>query len=375
MQILLPLALLILLAVCGFLFIVYRKLQTLQQPQAGEQNMFMLLQQQLQEMTKTVDQKMGETYRSMGENQHRLQQTIQDQFAHNAQIMQGITGSSTKMIAEITEKLTSLDKTNQQVITFSQQLTNLEKVLTNQKQRGNLGEAGLRLVLENILPPTAFALQYQFDDGDIVDAVIFAKEGMIPVDAKFSLDNYTRLINESDPEKRAQLESEFKNDLKKRIDETGKYIKPMAGTMEFAFMFIPAEAIYYDLLVNEVGAVKVNTRNLIDYAFNEKKVIIVSPTTFAAYLQTVLQGLRAFQIEEGAKVIRKNVEMLTKHLKAYDDFMKRLGVSLGTTVNHFNTAYKEFGKIDKDIVKITEGERQIEPLSIDRPQADDTDAD
>ena len=317
--------------------------------------MFMLLQQQLQEMTKTVDQKMGETYRSMGENQHRLQQTIQDQFAHNAQIMQGITGSSTKMIAEITEKLTSLDKTNQQVITFSQQLTNLEKVLTNQKQRGNLGEAGLRLVLENILPPTAFALQYQFDDGDIVDAVIFA--------------------NENDPEKRAQLESEFKNDLKKRIDETSKYIKPMAGTMEFAFMFIPAEAIYYDLLVNEVGAVKVNTRNLIDYAFNEKKVIIVSPTTFAAYLQTVLQGLRAFQIEEGAKVIRKNVEMLTKHLKAYDDFMKRLGVSLGTTVNHFNTAYKEFGKIDKDIVKITEGERQIEPLSIDRPQTDDTDAD
>ncbi len=371
MQILTIVTTLLLIAVCGLLFVLYRKLQTLQQPKAGEQSMFLLLQQQLQEMTKTVDQKMGETYRSMGENQHRLQQTIQDQFAHNTQIMQGITGNSTKMIAEITEKLTSLDKTNQQVITFSQQLTNLEKVLTNQKQRGNLGEAGLRLVLENILPPTAFALQHQFDDGDIVDAVIFAKEGMIPVDAKFSLDNYTRLIHEDDPEKRAQLETEFKNDLKKRIDETSKYIKPRSGTMEFAFMFIPAEAIYYDLLVNEVGAVKVNTRNLIDYAFNEKKVIIVSPTTFAAYLQTVLQGLRAFQIEEGAKVIRQNVEMLTKHLKAYDDFMKRLGVSLGTTVNHFNSAYKEFGKIDKDIVKITEGERQVEPLTIDRPQTEE----
>ncbi|KKS52771.1 MAG: hypothetical protein UV18_C0005G0205 [Candidatus Magasanikbacteria bacterium GW2011_GWC2_42_27] len=261
------------------------------------------------------------------------------------------------MIADITEKLTTLDKTNQQVIGFSEQLGNLEKVLTNQKKRGNLGEAGLQLVLENILPPTSFQLQYGFPDGDIVDAIIFTKEGNICIDAKFSLDNYQRILDSIDDKQKEQ--------------ETSKYIKPKENTLDFAFMFIPSEAIYYDLLVNEVGAVRVNTRNLIDYAFREKKVIIVSPTTFAAYLQTVLQGLRALNIEEGAKEIRKNVEKLGKHILAYEDYMKKLGMSMSTTVNHYNTAYKELAKVEKDVVKITDGEKEIEPLLLDKPKMEE----
>ena len=361
---------LLLLVALGGLFLLYKKIQELQKPKQGEQNLFLLLQNQLQELTKTMDQKMSETKRSVSENQRHLHQTLQEQFTQNTKIIHDISSESTKMISQITEKLTSLDKTNQQVIGFSEQLANLEKVLTSQKQRGNLGEAGLQLVLENILPPTAFALQYQFDDGDTVDAAVFTKDGIIPVDAKFSLENYTRITEETDEEKRKQYEKEFKNDLKKRIDETAKYIKPKYGTMEFAFMFIPAEAIYYDLLVNEVGAVKVNTRSLIDYAFKDKKVIIVSPTTFAAYLQTVLQGLRALKIEEGAKDIRKNVEFLGKHLKAYESFMQKLGNSMGTTVNHYNAAYKELGKIDKDITRITGGDRHIDPIAIDKPKTD-----
>ncbi len=342
----------------------------MRQAEPKEQNLFMMLQSQIQEMNKTLDQKMAETHKAMNQTQINLDNTLKQQFSESTRIIQNITGQSAKMISDITEKLTSLDKTNQQVIGFSEQLNNLERVLTSQKQRGNLGEAGLRLVLENILPPTAFQLQYKFEDGDTVDAAIFAKDGVIPVDAKFSLDNYNRILAEENKDKRAALEKEFKNDLKKRIDETAKYIKPKFGTMEFAFMFIPAEAIYYDLLVNEVGAVKVNTRNLIDYAFKDRKVIIVSPTTFAAYLQTVLQGLRAFKIEEGAKSIRKNVELLGKHIKSYEEFMKKLGASMSTTVNHYNSAYKELGKIDKDVVRITEEDRSIEPLQLDRPKTD-----
>jgi len=239
---------------------MYKKLTEMQKPKEGQENVFMLLQNQIQDINKT-----------MGETQKTINQTIQNQFSQ-----------SSKIITDITEKLTSLDKTNQQVIGFSEQLSNLEKVLKSQKQRGNLGEAGLKLVLENMLPPGSFQLQYEFPDGDTVDALIITRDGNIPVDAKFSLENYQRLVDLIDESQREKLETEFKNDLKKRIDETSKYIKPKDGTLEFAFMFIPSEAIYYDLLVNEVGAVKVNTRNLIDYAFNEKKVIIVSPTTFAA---------------------------------------------------------------------------------------------
>lgn len=321
-----------------------------------QNQLFMMLQRQIQDLSRTMDQKMNETHT-----------TLQSQFSLNTRIIQDISGQSSKMIGEITEKLGNLDKTNQQVIGFSEQLNNLEKVLTHQKQRGNLGEAGLALVLENILPPTAFKLQYQFSDGDVVDAAIFCKDGIIPVDSKFSLDNYNRLSQEKNPEKKIELEKEFKNDLKKRIDETSKYIKTNDGTLEFAFMFIPAEGIYYDLLINEVGAIKSNTRSLIDYAFKEKKVIIVSPTTFAAYLLTVLQGLRALKIEESAKSIRQNVETLQKHILAYEEFMKKLGVSLGTSVNHYNTAYKELAKVDKDIVRITGSDRGVEALTLDKP--------
>lgn len=360
----------LLLATLIVMYFIYKKLTLAQRPKDGEQNLFIMLQNQIQEMNRVLDQKMADTHKAMNDTQHSLNKTIQEQFKENSKIIQGISGQSNKMITDITEKLTSLDKTNQQVISFSAQLQNLEKVLTNQKNRGNLGEAGLQLVLENILPPGSYELQYQFTDGDVVDAIVKTKDGLIPVDAKFSLTNYSRLLEETNQERKTQLEKEFKEDLKKRINETAKYIKPKEGTMEFAFMFIPAEAIYYDLLVNEVGAVKVNTRSLIDYAFSEKKVIIVSPTTFAAYLQTVLQGLRAFRIEESAKSIRQNVEKLGKHLKSYEDFMKKLGSSMSTTVNHYNSAYKELGKIDKDVVRITEGEKSIEPLQIDRPQTE-----
>ena len=211
-------------------------------------------------------------------------------------------------------------------------------------------------------------MQYPFKDGSIVDAVVFVKDKVIPVDSKFSLENYNRIIGERDPAERERLEKAFKADLKLRIDETAKYVKPSEGTMEFAFMFIPHEAVYYDLLVAQVGAVKMNTRDLIEYAFKEKHVIIVSPTSFLAYLQTVLQGLKALQIEESAKEIRIRVEDLMKHLQSYEIYMQKLGTHLGTSVNMYSRAYKEFKKVDKDILKITGEGINAEPMTIAPPE-------
>jgi len=313
-------------------------------------------------------ERIKELNQTMDANIKVLNQTVDNKLSQSTQQMQHQFNQSIGIVKSITEKIVELQETNKQVMSFSEQLKNLEKVLTNQKQRGNLGEAGLQLILENILPPTAYKLQYQFADGDVVDAAIITKEGIIPVDAKFSLDNYHRLINEDNLERREQYEKDFKNDLKKRIDETSKYIKPNQGTMDFAFMFIPAEAIYYDLLINTVGAVKINTRSLIDYAFKERRVIIVSPTTFAAYLQTVLQGLRAFKIEEQTKDIIKRVEGLSKHLDAYNEYFLKLGNNLATTVNTYNIAGKELKKIDKDIIKIANGKEVIEPLQLEKPK-------
>ena len=136
-------------------------------------------------------------------------------------------------------------------------------------------------------------------------------------------------------------------------------------------MFIPAEAIYYDLLVNKIGAIQANTRDLLEYAVRDKHVHIVSPTSFYAYLQTILQGLRAFQIEESAMVIRKGVEQLGRHITAYDKYMQKLGGHIGTTVNSYSIAYKELKKVDKDVLKIANQGGKIEPIQLDKPSIDE----
>ena len=321
-----------------------------QKEEKQDDTAFKLLFQQMNELTRTVDAKIGESTRQMGE-------TMRSQFRESSQL-----------IKEVTEGLVKLDETNRQVVLFADQLQNLQDILKNPKQRGILGEYYLETLLKNVLPPGAFQMQYPFSDGTIVDAAVFVKEKIIPIDSKFSLENYNRLAEEKDPVERERLERAFKNDLKSRIDETAKYVKPSEGTMDFAFMFIPHEAIYYDLLVAQVGAVKVNTRDLIEYAFKERHVIIVSPTSFLAYLQTVLQGLKALQIEEQAVEIRKRVEDLGKHLGSYQEYYVKLGNALGTTVSHYTSAGKEFKKIDKDILRITGTGIGFEPLTIEKPE-------
>lgn len=316
-----------------------------------------VLSDQNERLRQTMDHKLSETHR-----------TTQEQINQTIMTARDISGQSARLISSVTEKLTKLDETNRQVVNFSAQLQNLQDILKNPKQRGVLGEYFLEETLKNVLPPNSYKMQYGFADGSIVDAAVFVKDKIIPIDSKFSLENYEKILAAKNQEDREKLEKAFKQDLKNRIDETSKYIKPGEGTMDFAFMFIPSEAIYYDLLVNKVGAVQVNTRDLIEYAFKEKQVIIVSPTSFLAYLQTVLQGLRALQIEESAKQIRTNVEKLGKHLLVFEEFMKKMGNSMATTVNNYNLAYKEFGKIDKDVARITEGEKTVDPVFLEKPR-------
>lgn len=321
---------------------------------------FSMLLQQLNNLGKNVDERISLSQKDMRE-------AMQNQFSESQRLVHRINEQVGKQLIEVAREMSETKETNKQVFDLASQLQDLEKVLRNQKTRGALGELGLELILGNMLPPDQYQLQYQFSDGKMVDAIIHTQEGYIPVDAKFSMDNYRRIMDEKNEDKRILLEQEFKKDLKKRIDETAQYIKTSEGTLPFAFMFIPAEGIYYDLLVNEVGSIKTNTRSLIDYAYNDKKVIIVSPTTFSAYLQSVLYGFKAFKIEKDAQGIRKNVDMLGKHLKAYEEFMIKLGNSLGTSVNHYNRASKEIGKIDKDITKIAGESPKLEAGEIDKP--------
>ncbi|MDD2753700.1 MAG: DNA recombination protein RmuC [Candidatus Portnoybacteria bacterium] len=351
----------VVLAAVGALIYITLKKKPEDKPQ--DNSAILMMQEQLKELRQTLQTFGTQVDSKMGDSAKMFQQ----QFAQSSKIVKDM---GDKMI-NVTEKLTKLDETNKQVMNVADQLQGLEDVLKNPKHRGVLGEYFLENVLKNVLPPKNYQMQYEFKNGDIVDAAVFVKDKIIPIDSKFSLENYNRILQEKDETQKEYLEKQFKMDLKNRIDETAKYIRPNEDTMDFAFMFIPAEGIYYDLLINQVGAIKVNTRDLIEYAFKEKHVIIVSPTSFFAYLQTVMQGLRALQIEESAKEIRKYVEMLQKHLGSYEEYLKKLGNNLGTTVNMYNRAYKEFGKIDKDVVKITGKTSDIEPMQIEGPAIKD----
>jgi DNA recombination protein RmuC len=341
--------LLILAAVgVGFAFVI-RALKS--RPDEKPDQALAMLQSQIHELNRTLDSKLGESTKA-----------IHAQF-----------GESAKIVREITQELVKVSEGQKQVVGIADNLKNLQDILKNPKQRGVLGEYYLETVLKNVLPPGSYQMQYPFKDGSIVDAVVKTKDGIIPVDSKFSLENYNRILESQDKIERERYENAFYTDLKLRIDETSKYIKPEEGTLPFAFMFIPSEAIYYDLLINKVGATRANAVDLIEYAAGKKKVIVVSPTTFLAYLQTVLQGMKAVQIQEAAQKIGIRVGELNKHLQAYQSYMDRLGKNLSTTVSSYNSASKEFKKVDKDVFRITGEAIGVELPMIEKPDAETED--
>ncbi len=316
---------------------------------------------------KEVETKLDQMHERMVSNLNTSSATLQKHFKHTLSSFAGVK-----------EQLTQLDETNKQVLGFSEQLQSLENILKNPKQRGILGEYWLESLLGQVLAPGQYKMQHHLGTDEktgqklIPDAVLFIKDLVVPIDAKFSLENYNRISQEPDATRRSKLEKEFKADVKLRIDETAKYIQPEKGTTNFSFMFVPAEGVYHNLITSDVGAVKVNTRNLIEYAF-EKGVMIVSPTSFFAYLQTVILGLKALQIEDSVKEIQKQAEALMRHMKAYEDHHNRVGKHLDTTVRAYSASNKELGKIDKDIFRITGGDagKELELLEVDLPSKDE----
>ena len=328
--------------------VIFLLLRKKVEPTKEPDNSLVMLQNQLNHISQVLDLKLSESNKN-------------SQFQFN---------QSAKIIGDVRERLAKLDETNRQVVGFADELQGLQDILKIPEQRGILGEYYLEAVLKNVLPPSSYQMQYSFKDGTMVDAVVFVDKRIIPVDSKFSLDNYNRMVESRDAVEKKKYETAFINDLKLRIDETAKYVKPEEKTMDFAFMFIPSEAVYYDLLINKVGVITEDTNNLVYYA-GKKKVVVGSPTTFLSNLQTVLQGLRNQKISEQAQTIIKEVERLGKHLFVYSEYMSRLGDHLGNTVSSFNKAKSELLKVDKDVVKITDGELKIKIGEVSAPNVDE----
>ncbi len=364
-----PELLLILLIIVLVLLVVYLVIKQRSPHSSLVNDSFMqLFNEMRRELQDTTNSQRKEVQERLDLMHERLTQNMTDSSA----ALQKHFQHSMSVFKDVSERLFTLDSTNKQILGFSEQLKSLESILKNPKQRGILGEYWLEALLGQVLPPGQYEMQYHLGidpvSGQklIPDAVIKIREMLIPIDAKFSLENYNRITQETDAQKREELEKQFKSDVKIRIDETSKYIQPDMGTSNFSFMFVPAEGVYHNLISTDIGAVKVNTRNLIEYAF-EKGVMIVSPTSFFAYLQTVILGLKALQIEESVKDIQKQTELLMRHLKAYEDYHNRVGKHLETTVRAFSASSKEFKKIDKDIYRVTAGTagKELNPVEID----------
>ncbi|MBN2100371.1 DNA recombination protein RmuC [Candidatus Dojkabacteria bacterium] len=338
--------------------LIYTQVKKLQKP--DDEKSLMLLQNQIGQLVQQLDQKLTS-------QQKILTDGLQKQSSTNTRMLQELSKESNKTIKDVTERLTKLDETNKRVVEFATQLQSLENILKNPKQRGILGEFFLEDLLSKVMPQGTYKIQYKFADGEIVDAAIFVKDKIIPIDAKFSLEKYNEIQKENDKSRREELEKQFKSDLKARIDETSKYIRTDEGTTDFALMFIPAEGIFYNLLAYKVGAMKVSSEDLINYAF-KKGVVLVSPNTFYAYLQTILQALKALQVEESVQEVIKRVAVLGKHLTNYQDHIEKVGKHLGSTVGAYNRASKEFTKVDKDVLKISGVEVGSEQMLLEKPE-------
>lgn len=294
-----------------------------------------------------IESKLKIINKEISDFQTSSKSTMQKQFA-----------DSNKIIKDVTNELAKIKGTNDQVLSFANQMKSLEKILGNQKQRGIFGEIQLENLLSNVLPPEIFQMQYSFNNGDMVDAIIKVNENIIPIDAKFSLDNYNRMIESSDENEIKLLEKKFKEDIKSRIDETAKYIKPQEKTLDYAFMFIPADGLYQDLLNSRVGSLKINSNELVSYAYL-KKVMIVSPMSLFPMLQITMKALNNLKFEKEIDTVIKNVRNLSNHLASYQLYHDKLGNTLKTVVNHYNKSSDEFGKIDKDISRISNGKIKL----------------
>lgn len=314
---------------------------------SGNENEKVYLSNQVESLRNQIDTSLT-SLSNLLQNEFKISNdNFKDQNFENQRLVQRINEFNNETLQKLSKELTTLKETNTQILGLTSQIGQLSNVLNNSKKRGILGEILLENLLRSILPVEIYELQYMFKDGTKVDAVIHFNKQLIPIDAKFSLEKFNSLINITDEiEKNKQLK-EFLRDVRKRIDETSKYIKEDEDTANIAIMFIPADGIYTEILESEnMGS------EILEYAFS-KNVIIVSPITFYAYLQTLLLAMKNLNIQKNATLILKYLKEIGKSLNDLDVEVIKMGRSLNATLTNFekvNTTSQKivikFGQIE-----------------------------
>jgi DNA recombination protein RmuC len=275
----------------------------------------------------------------VNERLNQMNQSIQEA---NKIIGQNL-GSATEAFGNVKEQLGKLEETNKQIVAISQDISSLQELLRAPKFRGAMGETFLENLLSQVLPKEHYQIQYRFKSSEAVDAVIRLGERLVPVDAKFSLENFQKMLDAPDEQTKESFRKKFTQDIKNRINEISvKYILPGENTYDFALMYIPAENVYYVVIIKE---------DIFTYSMS-KKVIPVSPNTFYAYLQVICLGLRGLKVEENAKAILKSLGALGVETERFKEDFKLLGGHIVGANNKYADAQKRFEKVSERLIDI-----------------------
>ncbi|HUI45508.1 MAG TPA: DNA recombination protein RmuC [Nitrospirota bacterium] len=293
---------------------------------------------QLVQVTNLVNTQLGQVASQMNS---RLGQ-VTEQLQKSTGDLNSRLDNAARVVQEVSKGLGSLGEATQKIFLVGKDIASLQEILRSPKLRGGLGELFLGDLLAQIFPLSHYALQHRFKSGEAVDAVIKLGSSVVPVDAKFPLENFKRVVETATEEERRIARKRFIGDVKKHIDAiAGKYILPDEGTFDFALMYIPAENVYYELIIKDEA---IDTdKGLLNYAFT-KRVIPVSPNSFYAYLQTILLGLKGMHIEEQAQEILRGLERLSGDFDKFKSDFELLGKHLTNMKTKYDDADKRLEK-------------------------------
>jgi DNA recombination protein RmuC len=339
------LGLIVAIGVALFFFLEKRWRKLLEEVKAdpSSQAMWTLMQQQMEQLRGQMSDGLNKNISLLTEQLRMINEQVNQQLQLVNQQLQNSSGqigqrldNAARVIGDVQKNIGELSEASKRIFEVGKDIASLQEILQPPKLRGGLGEQFLGESLSQILPPEFFTLQYQFSSGERVDAAVRLGEKLVPIDSKFPLDNFRRIIECKTEEERKTFQKVFYKDVKKHIDDiASKYIVPKEGTYDFALLYIPAENVYYETIIKDESFGE--EKGILNYALN-KKVIPVSPNSFYAYLQVIILGLKGLKIEEHAKEIQTLLVGLGKDLKEFQEDFRLVGRHINDARNRFDEA-------------------------------------
>lgn len=346
------------LAIIGIIIVVL--LVRLVLPRGGRaEGDLSLLQNQINANTSETTRKMEAAQRLLQEELNRLNATIERRLSDSSRNISERLENTSKVISDVRQQLGQMDEASKRIFEVGRDISELQQTLQAPKLRGGMSEYMLNELLAQIMPPQSYENQHRFKNGEIVDAVIRLSAGIVPIDAKFPLENFKRILGaENNDEARLAAGRAFARDVKKHVDAIAeKYIRTDEGTFDFALMYIPSESVFYEIIVrNEWNP----GEPLLQYALAQR-VIPVSPNSFYAYLQTILLGLRGMRVEENAREIMDGILRLQKEIESFAGDFELVGQHLNNSLKKFGDAAKRFDRLEIKIDQLTGLSKAADP--------------